>query len=85
VCVNGSYSYTYSTDISNPTITWSVVSGSITLTSGQGTSTATFQFGAGFTSGSIQALGSNQEVCSESISMAAIPAPVTLTGISGPG
>lgn len=62
------YTYTYTTNMSSPTVTWTVLSGAITLVSTSGNS-ATFQFGSGFSSGSIKAHGTNGTVeCSDTIS-----------------
>ncbi|MDC6384471.1 hypothetical protein D2V93_05765 [Flagellimonas taeanensis] len=62
------YTFTYTTNMSSPTVTWTVLSGAITLVSTSGNS-ATFQFGSGFSSGSIKAHGTNGTVeCSDTIS-----------------
>jgi len=52
------YTFTYTSNIASPTITWSIVSGAITLISTSGNS-ATFQFSSGFSGGAIEADGDN--------------------------
>lgn len=66
-CSSGTpVAYTYTSDIANPTVTWTSTNG-INLVSGQGNSTATFTFPVGFTTGSISASGAGDETCSETI------------------
>jgi|SRR5690606_27646376 len=65
-CAGQTFTYTYTSDISNPNITWSWTSG-ISIISGQGTNTATFQFNSGFSAGSISAIGVGSETCSDTI------------------
>ncbi len=90
VCPDQLANYTYSTDISDPTITWIVTSGAITL-AGQGDNTATFSFGGSFAGGSIQAVGEGQDVCSDTLYISAISEPrpptptITARLVSGPG
>lgn len=64
--------FTYSTDIPNPVIEWDVISGNITLISGQGTNTATFIVNG---SGQVSATGTNGEQCmaTESITVPSAP------------
>lgn len=75
-CVSGpvkaapgdSLSYEYHTNLKNGKVTWTVACGSIILTNGQNTSTATFTFGDDFTEGCIQGHGENEkQICSSSI------------------
>jgi len=75
---NTTRTFTYTTDISNSTITWTVLSGNITITSGQGTSSASFRFGSSFAGGSIRAVGQNGAlICSDVITIAGICQPKT--------
>ena len=67
------YSFTYSSNISNPTVTWTVESGAITLISSSGNS-ATFQFASNFNGGSIKAYGTNGSLeCSDIQSFKRVP------------
>lgn len=54
-----SESYSYSSNFTESSYTWSVTSGAITITSGQGTGNATVSFGSNFTSGRLCANASN--------------------------
>lgn len=66
-CSSGlQHTYTYTTDIANPDITWSTTDG-IAILDGQGTSNLIVQFPVGFTTGSISAIGVGSETCSETI------------------
>lgn len=67
------YSFTYTSNILNPTVTWTVESGAISLVSSSG-NTATFQFSSSFNGGSIKAHGTNGSVeCSDIKSFKAAP------------
>lgn len=82
-CTN---TYTYVSDFSSVVTTWNVVSGDITLLSGQGTSQATFQFGSGFSTGAIQASGEGSGFCASTFYISAVPTPViTAVRNSDPG
>lgn len=60
-----SLNYEYHSNIPNPSITWTV-SGSITVTAGQNSSSVTLTFGEDFTTGCIKGLGDSEEkTCSE--------------------
>ncbi|NQY29906.1 MAG: hypothetical protein HRT69_10580 [Flavobacteriaceae bacterium] len=65
-CPNQTLTYIYTSNSSYSNVTWSYSTG-ITIISGQGTNTATFNFNPGFTTGYIQAQGQGFEVCSETI------------------
>jgi len=54
---NQTLTYTYSSPDMNPSITWTVDSGNITIASGQGTNTVTFSFGINFSGGTISVVG----------------------------
>ena len=54
---NQTLTYTYSTPDINPSITWTVNSGSISIISGQGTNTVTFVTGSNFNGGQISVEG----------------------------
>lgn len=60
---NQSLTYTYTTTTSNPIITWTVMSGDISLSSPQGTNTATFLLGNNFNGGTIKVLGAGSPNC----------------------
>lgn len=64
-CPGETFEYVYESDIANPDVDWSSTNG-ITLVS-EGTSSATFTFPTGFTTGSISASGAGSETCSETI------------------
>ncbi|WP_139254364.1 hypothetical protein [Maribacter dokdonensis] len=49
--LNQLVTFTYDNPTNNPSITWSVVSGNLTLVSGQGTTAATFRIGTSFRGG----------------------------------
>lgn len=59
-----SQSFTYTSNIIDPNITWEVESGDISLIEIDG-ATATFSFGANFRMGSIKATGNGNQICSE--------------------
>jgi|TARA_B110000037_G_C17001313_1_gene457347 hypothetical protein len=66
-CSGQTFTYTYTSDIQNPNITWnSSPAGAISLISQSGNS-ATFQFNSGFTIGFISAIGVGSETCSDTI------------------
>ena len=52
--LNSELTYNYISNRNDEQITWSVVSGEITLVSGQGTSRATFLLGSDFSEGIVQ-------------------------------
>ncbi|WP_309613570.1 hypothetical protein [Flavobacterium sp.] len=58
VIPNKTYTYTSNTSILNPTISWEVLDGSITLVSTNG-NTAKFKFNSNFTSGKISCTAEN--------------------------
>jgi len=72
-CVTGSelaspgekLSYEYNSNINGPVYDWEIVSGSITIVSGQNTSTITLEFGEDFTTGEIHGKADGDEVCTE--------------------
>jgi hypothetical protein len=69
-------SYTYTSNLPLQSITWSVVSGNITLISGQNSSTAVFQFASNFTGGQIKARGveSGQgDICERTETIGVLP------------
>ncbi|WP_166922843.1 hypothetical protein [Flavobacterium poyangense] len=51
------YTYTYKGNKATANVTWTVLSGSITIVQGQGTNEAEFYFGKDFTTGQISAKG----------------------------
>jgi len=57
--------YTYTSNFTPNTVTWSVISGSITIISGQGTNTITLSFGSNFNGGTISAYGVGGVTCSK--------------------
>ncbi len=61
--------YEYKSNIANPEYTWFVDAGSITLTSGQNSSKATFKFGNDFSTGVIRCLEEGDQSCSEVITI----------------
>ncbi len=78
--------YTYTSNLSPNTITWSILSGNISIISGQGTNTVTLSFASNFNGGSILADGINGVIhCSESFSISACTPPtyVEIDQISG--
>lgn len=86
VPINCETSYTYTSDLASPSVSWNVVSGDISLVSGQGTTTAVFHFGSGFSGGSIQATGEAGEVCSETIAISSVQPPsIAAVKVSGVG
>ncbi|WP_428742348.1 hypothetical protein [Tenacibaculum sp.] len=56
---NSTNTYTYTSNFNNSNINWSVLSGDITIKSGQGTKTITLEFGINFQGGEITAQGSD--------------------------
>ena len=77
---NTNGTYTYSHNISDiHSILWTVVSGDIQITGGQGTSTITVYFGTNFRGGQIKAYGANSNLtseCAETISISrGLPPP----------
>ncbi|MGF1638386.1 MAG: hypothetical protein ACFCUU_15020 [Cyclobacteriaceae bacterium] len=64
--------YEYYSNISDTEVTWTVISGSIILTSGQNTPIATFEFGDDFTTGCIIGLSTTDLQCSESLSISRV-------------
>lgn len=72
-CVTGSelaspgesLSFEYNSNIINPVFTWEIISGSISIVSGQNTSTITLEFGSDFTTGEILGKGDGDEICTE--------------------
>jgi|GEM_PF-2641894 len=72
-CVTGSdlvtpgetLSFDYNSNIINPVFTWEVVSGSITIISGENSPTITVEFGNDFTTGMIRGKAIGDEVCTE--------------------
>ena len=60
-----SLSFEYSSNIINPVFTWEIISGSISIVSGQNTATVTLEFGDDFTTGEILGKGDGDEICSE--------------------
>jgi hypothetical protein len=71
-CTGQSSNFTFTTDVPTPyTLTWSVVSGNITLTSGQGTATATFSFAGNFTGGVIRCDADGEFDCEDSFNISA--------------
>lgn len=61
--------YTYNSSFTNKTYNWTIVSGDITIISGENSKTVKVKFGDNFTGGEIVGLGDNQEgrKCSDSI------------------
>lgn len=64
--------YEYFTNLSNPSVTWSVDTGDIEIVSGQNTNKATIKFGKNFQGGRIRITGTsgstpNDLICGESI------------------
>lgn len=66
---NQTLTYTYSSPDINPAITWTVDSGSITIVSGQGTNTVTFNFGSDFSGGTITVVGVGPLNCTVTINI----------------
>jgi len=72
-CVTGSelaspeeiLSFEYNSNIINPVFTWEIISGSISIVSGQNTSKITLEFGSDFTTGEILGKGDGDEICTE--------------------
>jgi hypothetical protein len=62
---NSTYTYTNLTSFTFSTMEWEVLSGDITLTGGQNTNNATFNFGSTFSTGKISAstTGINGDFC----------------------
>lgn len=60
-----SLSYEYNSNINNPVFTWEIISGSISIVSGQNTSTVALEFGNDFTTGKILGKGDSDEICTE--------------------
>lgn len=75
---NALVSFTYTTDVGNQSIHWSVQSGNMTLVGGQGTAVATFRLANNFTGGfvNIDALGSND--CNNSREITLCPCPTNV-------
>lgn len=61
-----SYTYTYKANFNSDDIEWTVVSGSIILTEGQGTGEATFYFAKDFTKGIISGYGKGDGISCQS-------------------
>lgn len=57
VAADTKYTYTYKGNKKTGNVTWTVLSGSITIVQGQGTNEAEFYFGKDFTTGQISAKG----------------------------
>ncbi|GAA5041170.1 hypothetical protein GCM10011506_42570 [Marivirga lumbricoides] len=74
--------YTYSTTTSNPNITWTVNSGSISIVSGQNSNTVSLRFGRGFTGGTVTVLGAGAPNCSVTFDILKCATPVPTCGIS---
>src|SRR5690606_27440301 len=76
-CVSGSelastgesLSFEYNSNINNPVFTWEIISGSISIVSGQNTATVTLEFGDDFTTGEILGKGDGDEICTESFTI----------------
>lgn len=66
---NSTYTYTNTTSFTFSTMEWEVISGDITLTAGQNTDNATFNFGNNFNTGRIRAntIGANGEICNNTL------------------
>jgi|TARA_B110000967_G_scaffold174820_1_gene187198 hypothetical protein len=64
-----SLSFEYNSNIVNPVFAWEVISGSISIVSGQNTSTVTLEFGKDFTTGEILGKGDGNEICTESLTI----------------
>lgn len=56
--------YTYSTTVLSPNITWTIVSGNISIEDGQGTNTITLKFGSNFQGGYVTVVGAGKSDCS---------------------
>jgi hypothetical protein len=76
-CVTGSelanpgenLTYQYNSNIISSVFTWEIVSGSITIISGQNTSVVTLEFGNDFTTGVVLGRAVGDEICTESITI----------------
>ena len=73
---NTTVTYTFTSNIFNRLISWSVVSGDISIVAGQNTNRLTVRFGNQFNGGSIRALGIGDEVCSETKYIGATTPPL---------
>ncbi|MBX2827446.1 MAG: hypothetical protein KTR22_04755 [Flavobacteriaceae bacterium] len=72
---NQTLSYFYMSPATNPTITWTVDSGAMTLISGQGTSNATFSLGSSFSGGQITVTGVGEPDCNVTLEVLLCGAP----------
>ena len=76
--INSTVVFTYDSDVHNQNITWSVVSGNISLISGQGTTRASFRLASNFTGGTVNVVAGGCNL-SKQIALCSSPPPCGLS------
>ncbi|MDY0779931.1 hypothetical protein [Tenacibaculum sp. IB213877] len=65
--IDSTVEYEYKTNIPNPSIKWTVVSGDINIVSDTNSNILVIEFGNNFNKGEINCVGESSEICTESV------------------